>query len=179
MKILRLIAAGFVLLGVAGAAEAHGPTRKKVTETVEINLPPEKVWAVVGNFQDMKWHPAIQTTEGQGGNAKKATRKLTLQGGGTIEEELDRYDAAKMSYAYLITKVDVKVLPVTNYYSWLTVKPAEGGKSLVEWRGAFSRGYPNNDPPAELNDEAAIKAVTAVYRGGLDHLKKTLEGGGS
>ena len=39
------------------AAEAHGPTRQKVTETVEIAAPPEKVWAVVGDFQDMSWHP--------------------------------------------------------------------------------------------------------------------------
>lgn len=177
MRLMTWLAAGFLALGLAALAEAHGPPRKKVTETVEVNLPPEKVWAVVGNFQDMGWHPAVAKTEGQGGNAPKATRVLTLQGGGTIDEELDKYDAEKMSLAYLITRVDVKVLPVTNYYSWLSVKPAEGGKSLVEWRGAFYRGYPNNDPPPDLDDETAIKAVTGVYRAGLDHLKKTLEGG--
>jgi hypothetical protein len=36
----------------------------------------------------------------------------------------------------------------------------------------------NNDPPPELSDEAAVKAVTGVYRGGLDALKETLEAGG-
>ena len=35
----------------------------------------------------------------------------------------------------------------------------------------------NNDPPPELSDEAAMKAVTGVYRGGLDALKKKLESG--
>ena len=30
----------------------------------------------------------------------------------------------------------------------------------------------NNDPPPELNDEAAVKAVKGVYRGGLDALKR-------
>ena len=45
-----------------------------------------------------------------------------------------------------------------------------GGGSLIEWRGAFYRGYPNNDPPPELNDEAAIAAVTGVYQAGLDAL---------
>ncbi len=34
-------------------AIAHGPTRQKVTETVEINASPEKVWEIIGNFQDM------------------------------------------------------------------------------------------------------------------------------
>lgn len=42
-----------------------------------------------------------------------------------------------MSYSYRIDKVDVKVLPVNNYSSTITVVPAEGGKSTVEWRGAF------------------------------------------
>ena len=98
---------------------------------------------------------------------------------GVIEEALEKHDNAKMSYNYRIANVDVKVLPVTNYSSWLTVEPEEGGKSKVEWKGAFYRGYPNNDPPADLSDEAAIKAVTGVYRGGLDALKKSLEAGGS
>ena len=70
----------------------------------------------------------------------------------------------------------MKVLPVTNYSSSITVS-GEGGKSVVEWRGAFYRGFMNNDPPPELSDEAAIKAVTGVYRGGLEALKAKAEGG--
>ena len=48
--------------------------------------------------------------------------------------------------------------------------------AIVEWRGAFYRAYPNNDPPPDKNDEAAVKAVTGVYRSGLAHLKKLVEG---
>ncbi len=177
LRMTGLVAAA--LLAVPTLSMAHGPTRQKITETIEINAPAEKVWAKIGNFQDMSWHPAVEKTEGQGGNEKGATRKLTLKGGATIEEALDKHDDGKMSYGYRITNVDVKVLPVTNYSSSLTVEPQEGGKSKVEWKGAFYRGYPNNDPPADLNDEAAIKAVTGVYRGGLDALKKSLEAGGS
>ena len=88
----------------------------------------------------------------------------------TIDEVLYKYDAAKMTYSYRITDVLVEVLPVTNYSSHLTVKPRAEGGSTVEWRGAFYRGYPNNDPPPELNDEAAIAAVDAVYQAGLDAL---------
>jgi hypothetical protein len=175
--------AGAALALFVSVAEAHGPTRQKVTETVEINAPPEEVWARIGNFQDMSWHPAVAKTEGQGGNTPgeelpaAATRTLTLQGDGTatVDEMLSKYDATDMSYSYRITTVDVKVLPVTNYSSHLTVKKAADGKSLVEWRGAFYRGFPNNDPPPELNDEAAVKVVKAVYRAGLDALKKELE----
>lgn len=171
----KRLALAATILAFPSLAEAHGPSRQKITETVEINAPADKVWAKIGNFQDMSWHPAVEKTEGQGGNEKDATRKITLKGGATIEESLEKYDAAGMSYNYRIINVDVKVLPVTNYSSWLTVKPGEGGKTVVEWKGAFYRGYPNNDPPPELSDEAGRKAVSAVYRAGLDALKASME----
>jgi Polyketide cyclase / dehydrase and lipid transport len=115
-------------------------------------------------------------TTGEGGNDPDAAkRQLTLDGGATIDESLYKYDAGAMSYSYRIDNVDVKVLPVNNYSSTIAVVPAEGGKSTVEWRGAFYRGYPNNDPPPELNDEAALKAVGKVYRAGLENLKKKVE----
>ena len=79
---------------------------------------------------------------------------------------------------YIITAIDMKVLPVNNYSSILRVEDAGDGKSRVIWKGAFYRGYMNNDPPEDLNDAAAVKAVKGVYRGGLDELKKKLEAAG-
>lgn len=163
-------------MGLAGVAFAHGPTRQKITEKIEINAPPEKIWAVIGSFQDMSWLPGVAKTTGDGGNTPdNAKRQLVLDDGATIDESLYKYDANEKTYSYRIEKVDVKVLPVTNYSATIAVLPADGGKSIVEWRGAFYRGYPNNDPPPELNDEAALKAVGAVYRRGLDNLKKKVE----
>jgi len=158
-------------------AFAHGPTRQKVVETVEIDASPDEVWKVIGDFQDMSWHPAISKSQGNGENEVNATRMLTLQSGGTIAEKLIKFDTDKKSYKYEITDVDVKVLPVKNYSSTLSVK-GEGDKSTVQWKGAFYRGFMNNDPPPELSDEAAIKAVKGVYRGGLDALKEKVEAGG-
>jgi Polyketide cyclase / dehydrase and lipid transport len=174
LKRLALVAAlvGFMPL----AAMAHGPSRQKVTETIEINAAPDKVWAVMGNFQDMSWHPAFTKTEGTGANDVNAKRTLTLASGGKIEEQLDKYSAEKMSYAYEITNVDVKDVPVSNYSSNITVT-GEGDKSTVEWKGAFYRGYVNNDPPPELSDEAAVTAITGVYKAGLAALKAKVEGG--
>ncbi|MEO9529047.1 SRPBCC family protein [Roseibium sp.] len=175
---LRILAFLFLSSFAFQSAQAHGPTRQKVTLTQEIAAPPAEVWAVVGNFQDMSWHPAVFSTTGAGGNDIDATRVLTLgqDGGPTLSEVLYKFSDEKMSYSYRITDVKVEVLPVTNYSSHLTVKPGANGGSLVEWRGAFYRGYPNNDPPENLNDEAAIAAVTAVYKAGLDALQKRFPG---
>lgn len=175
LRLMALTIAAATVLPMA--ADAHGPTRQKLTKSVEINAPADKVWKIIGDFQNMSWHPAVEKTEGSGGNEPGAKRKLTLKGGGTIEEALTKYDSTAHSLSYEITNVDVKVLPVTNYSSTLSVA-GEGGKSTVTWRGAFYRGYMNNDPPPELSDEAAMKAVGGVYDGGLDAVKKAAEAGG-
>ncbi len=168
---LSLASAGFV----AAPALAHGPSRQKVVEKIEINAPADKVWAIVGNFQDLSWLPPVAKTEGTGGNDVGAKRKLTLKDGGVIDESVTKYDAAGKSISYKIDNVDVKVLPVNNYSSTITVKDA-GGKTEVEWKGAFYRGFMNNDPPPELSDEAALKAVTGIYKAGLESLKAKAEG---
>jgi hypothetical protein len=160
---------------MTGVASAHGPSRQKVVESIEINAPADKVWAVVGNFGDMSWHPAFAKTEATG-NEVGATRVLTTGTGGKINEKLTKYNAEGKTLSYEITEVDVKVVPVTNYSSTITVT-GTGDKSTVEWKGAFYRGYVNNDPPPELSDEAAVNAITGVYTDGLANLKKKLEGG--
>lgn len=171
-KLALVIAfAGFVSAG----ALAHGPTRQKVTESVEINAPADKVWAVVGNFQDMGWTGIATKTEGTGDNTVGATRKLTVPNG-SLDEKLIKYNAAGKSYSYELPVSDPKVLPVSNYSSTITVT-GEGDKSKVEWKGAFYRSYVNNDPPPEESDEAAVKAVTGLYQAAFGNLKKKVEGG--
>lgn len=175
MRVMTLTAAA-ALAALSFTAEAHGPTRQKVSESIEIAAPADKVWAAVSNFQDAGWIPVVEKTEGKGGNEAKATRVLTLKGGATVEEELGKYDAEKKTMMYRITKVDVKTLPVNDYSSTIEVEDA-GGKTKVTWKGAFYRGYMNNDPPPDLSDEASKKAVLGLYKAGLENLKAKVEKG--
>lgn len=177
MSLKQIVAASFLLVFFPIVAFAKGPTLLKASQSIDINLPAAKVWARIGQFHDLNWHPLIAKTEGKGGNAIGSARLLTLKGGPTIEEVLQKYNADKMSYSYRIKKVDVKVLPVTNYSSDLTVTALGPGKSRVQWSGAFYRGSASDNPPPKLNDAAAVKAVTGVYQLGLAQLKKSLEGG--
>lgn len=166
-----------ILLAFATQAFAHGPTRQKVTETIEINASPEAVWAIMGDFGTAhEWLPMVENTESEGGNDPGASRTLFLVGGGKIIETLKKHNSERMMYSYRIPvdTHDVAVLPVNNYSSSITVKATDSG-SIVTWKGAFYRGYPNNDPPPELSDEAAVEAVTAVYQAGLAHLKEVVE----
>jgi hypothetical protein len=160
-------------------AFAHGPTRQKLELSVEVNAPPDKVWAVIGNFHDLSWVPAVASVAGPGANdPDTAKRTVTLKSGGVWkDEELSDYDAAKFTYGTFLPHVDVKVLPVADFSTHLSVTAEAGGKSLVAWRSAFYRGYPNNDPPPELNEAAAKAAVTAFCQPALDGLKSRFGAG--
>jgi len=169
-------AAIVLMIAVPATAFAHGASRLKMLETIEINAPAAKVWKVIGNFQDMNWRPGVMKTTGTGGNTPNvAKRVLLLAGGATINESLYKYDAQAMTYSYFIDKVDVKVFPVNNYSSTISVESEPGGKSRVKWLGAFFRGDPLFDPPLALNDDAATKAVKELYVYGLETLKQRIE----
>lgn len=68
-KLCSAVAAASLLW--AGYAQAHGPTRQKLSESIEINAPPEAVWAIVGDFaHPEKWLPMVESTTAQGGNER-------------------------------------------------------------------------------------------------------------
>ena len=160
---------------IPAVALAHGPSRKKEITTIEINAPADKVWAVVGNYKDMSWHADIAKSEADGEEAEKSKRTLSFKSGAVFTDSLLTLDPAQKKIEFMTDKEDLKTLPIEGYTSVITVK-GEGDKSTVEWKGAFYRGYMNNDPPPELSDEAAIKAISAYQRRGLDSLKAVVEG---
>jgi hypothetical protein len=156
---------------------AHGAAPLKSVETVVIDAPPEKVWAVVSDFAHYDWLPGVVRIEASGGvEPEKAKRKLIMSDGGAVEETLVRWDAERMTLAWHRDHDDVKRLPAINYMTHVTVKPAGENKSLVEWKGRFYRGHPFNDPPPGLDDDTALAAVTALHRADLAALKARVEG---
>jgi mxaD protein len=166
---------------------AHGPVRQKAEEKITINAPAEKVWAIIKDFGSMSWHPEVFNTTSQGGNEKGATRVLTLKDGGTLTEELKKYDEKKMSYAYKITEMSssksithagaeekVPALPVNDYAASIELAN-KGDKTEVSWKAGYYRAYMNNNPPEEMNEETANAAVKSVLETGLLNLKTLAE----
>ncbi|HAF00815.1 MAG TPA: SRPBCC family protein [Methylophilaceae bacterium] len=165
---------GLVVLGACATSGSKGIAGDlKVEEKVSINAPASKVWEKVSNFGDLgAWHPAVAKTEISGeANKMGAVRILTLQDGGTIKETLTSYSASGMTYAYVINE---GVLPFSDYASKILVKPTQSGSEVI-WTGHFKRKDLSATPVKGQDDEAAINTAHAVYRGGLDHLKKILE----
>ena len=169
------LAAAFAAALPITPAFAHGPTPHKAEETVTIARPPAEVWKAVADFDALaKWNPAVKSSVASKGNAPGSERTVVLAAGGELIDSLDTYDAAAMSYGYRLYQENVEAFPVSYYTAELSVKPADGGSEVV-WSARYYRGDTHNDPPENLNDAAAQKAIHDLFRAGLDNLKRTLE----
>ena len=186
-KLLTLISLLFFFFSVP--ASAHGPVRGKLTATIKIDAPADKIWDIIKNYDDMSWLPPVDTTSAKSGNKKGTIRVLTLKDGATITEELKKYNEDKMSYKYKITDIssvgviehagkseEIPALPVDNYQATITVK-GEGNSSVVTWVATYYRAYVNNNPPPELNEDAADAAITEVLTLGLTNLAQQFDSG--
>jgi len=174
-----LLAAVFASLGAvsasAGAANAAASVLHE-TKTVDIGASPAKIWAVIGNFSDLTWVPPVKASAATMGNTPGSVRTLDL-GGPKLVERLQSYDATTMTYTYVITPdpANVKVLPVTDYTSTITIKPSGMG-GVVTWTGTFKRADQGDHPAANMDDAAATGAIGGVYDAGLGALKAKVAG---
>lgn len=146
----RVLLAAAFCVGVAGPAWALD-----VTKSIDVAASPEAVWKTIGGFCGIgDWHPVIEKCV-PSKKGDKDVRTLSLKGGGTIVEEQESRDDAKMAYTYTILEGP---LPVTDYHSTLRVAKAGSG-SKVTWTGTFkAKGAP--DPKAQ-------EAIAGVYEAGL------------
>jgi mxaD protein len=156
-------------LSMAAAPQLH------VRKTITIDASAAKVWKMVKDFDSLgAWHPAVAKDEIVEGtnNSVGAVRLLTLKGGGTIKEKLLRFDPAGHTFKYTILE---GVLPVSDYFSSLSVTSVGKHQALVTWSGRFKRKNVGDNPADNENDKTAVDTITGVYQSGLDNLKKLAE----
>lgn len=162
---------------LASPALAHGPTPIKVDESIVIAADPATIWRIAGKFDGLaNWHPDIESVVAKGGDAPGAEREIAFRKGGALKEGLDEYDAAAFKYSYRMSDPNLDALPISSYSVTFTIKPAAGGGSQVDWYGRLYRGDTSNEPPENLNDDAARAAMSEFLRAGLKGLKKKVEG---
>lgn len=144
------------------ASKTTQPT--KVNSTTHLNVPAEKVWERIGQFKALAdWHPSVEKSElEQGGQV----RRVSLVGGGTIVERLERIDDESFKYRYSF--VD-SPFPVSDYVSELKVTKDESGNGCdVEWSSEFS--------PTGASASDAQKVIRDVYEAGLKNLQTLFRG---
>lgn len=168
---------GLIALLMCAPAFAHGPTPIKIDESIVIAADPKAVWAVAGKFDGLaNWHPDVQSVKATGGDAAGAEREVTFKKGGVLKEGLDEYDPGAFKLSWRMSDPNLDAMPASSYTLTFTIEPAPQGGSLVKWRGRLYRGDTSNEPPENLNDDAARTAMSNYVRAGLEGLKKKAEG---
>jgi carbon monoxide dehydrogenase subunit G len=156
-----------MLAAVAAFTLSQAAYAVEVNETVDTSASPKTVWHLIGKFEDIvNWLPGVASSPADKGSKVGSVRVITLKAPGdpTVTETLTARKGH--SYSYKIDKVDPKVLPVTDYTSTITVTKSAGG-STVTWHGSFTA--------AGTDDASASKAVSGLYRSGLDNIKTLVE----
>lgn len=149
---------------------AHGPTRQKVKETIEINTASIAVWKMIKKFEKVgDWHTIYSSISSPEENLRNFVSKPDGSKG-SIEILSSSDDLMRLKYRLK----NPASIPVNNYSAQIIVQD-NNEKSIVTFKGAFYRKYVNNDPPPGEDDEAAIKAVTEIYKSSLKELKTNLE----
>jgi Polyketide cyclase / dehydrase and lipid transport len=127
--------------------------------TMSSSLSPDELWKKVGDFCGIgTWHPAAEKCVL---SADGKQRTISLKGGGTIVEALEKWNDSKRSYSYTIVS---SPLPVANYHSTISViRKAKG--SALKWTGRYkAKG---------VSKAEAKKVIDGIYEAG----EKALVGG--
>ncbi len=132
----------------------------KVNMTTQVPVSADKLWELIGQFNGLpNWHPAIEKSELE---EDGKVRRLTLVGGGSIVERLERVDDSEHLYRYSILE---SPLPVADYVAEIRVRQNEDGTgSTIEWSSEFK--------PKAASVQKATELIPGIYQTGFDNLKK-------
>ena len=174
MNFFKLFFTVILIVSFYNNADGHGPSRQKVSEKIEINTNPEKVWEIVKNFMKFDWNPSVKKVSVEN-NKVGSERKLEFEGGKFIKQKLEKIDETKRLISWRIIETSNEIMPVNSYAAKVFVKEGENGKTIVNHKAGFYRGFMGNDPPPELNDENSKKKVQFFISENLKGLKEIIE----
>jgi mxaD protein len=126
----------------------------RIEKIIDIDRSPDDVWAVVGDVGAIStWLPAIGESSFQDG-----VRACTMEGGGSLREQISNHDDASRSYEYEITE---SPMPLEHHHAWMSVAEVDGG-SRVTW-------------VTEISPDDAAAAMEPVFEEGMQSLKAHLQ----
>lgn len=148
---------------VALASGVSPALSASLSQSIDVNAAPEKVWAAIGSFCAIKdWLPPVGACIEDG--KTPPTRTLVTKDGKAafVETQTARNDA-EHSYSYMFVS---SPLPVTNYISTIRVVSKREGVSTVTWSGSYT--------PEAGKEQDADTALRDVYNSGMTGIRSKL-----
>lgn len=139
----------------------------KVQMSTTLPVPAQTVWNTIGGFNALaEWHPGVAKSEQETEKDGATVRRLTLTGGGTIVERLERKSDQERVYTYSILE---SPLPVANYVATLKARDEGGNRCTVEWSSEFE--------PSGAPEGQAEQVIRGIYEAGFNNLRRMFGGG--
>ncbi|MEI6302928.1 MAG: SRPBCC family protein [Betaproteobacteria bacterium] len=131
---------------------------QSVIQSIDLAASADKVWALIGSFGSLTWHPLVGKVNLTGTGPGQLRAVQTIDGKQMIER-LTATNPPTRAYTYTV----VSGLPVADYTGTLGVRP-KGAGCTVEWRAQYLP-----DGQADI----VIKTIlTTLFKVGLGNLKK-------
>lgn len=120
-----------------------------------VNADADHVWRVLKQFgQISTWHPAISQSEIEDGvsdGLAGCVRRLTLQDGGVLREQLLTMDDPRRSLSYRFLE---SPLPLDNYVANVSLVPlTDQATTVIQWTASFDV----RDPDPQGQQLAVVK----------------------
>ena len=138
----------------------------KVYRSAIVNASADKVWKLVRDFNGLpKWHPAIATSEIEGGlpaDRVGCVRRFTRRSdGGLLREKLLALadDTRTLTYNILVSP-----MPVANYMAGMRFTPITmGGGTFAEWWAVFEvTSGPPQVTADDIGDNVFVVGFAAI-----------------
>ncbi len=135
----------------------------KVYRSAIVRAPADKVWKLARDFNGLpKWHPAIATSEIEGGLAADrvgCVRRFTRRSdNGLLREQLLSLadDTRTLTYSILVSP-----MPVANYMAGMRFTPITmGNQTFAEWWAVFDV---TSGPPQATADDIGDNVFVAGF----------------
>jgi hypothetical protein len=130
----------------------------------KVAAPAKRCWDLLADFGGLaELSPMIESCEVEG-EGVGAVRTLHAAGGMKLQERLEAHDEAGLTFSYSI--IGDNPLPLTDYYSTVTIEPVGDDACVIDWRGRFEPEGDDESGPAGI--------VNGIYTGGIAALGKKL-----
>ena len=142
----------------------------KVFESGIVDASADDVWAIFRDFGGVrKIAPPITSCEIEDGKVADqvgAIRRLTLEGGITVREQLVELSDVERRVKLIMLPPEAR--PIRDYMAEVRVIPiTDCGKALIEWTGCFE---------ASETDSAELEQTYhAIYRSGIEGVRAYLK----
>ena len=137
-----------------------------VYRSAVIKAPADKVWKLVRDFNALpKWHPAIATSEIEGGlpsDRVGCVRRFTRKSdGGLLREKLLAFSDSERTFTYNILE---SPMPVRNYVATMRFTPVTvGNQTFAEWWAEFDvTSGPEQATVTDIGDNVFVAGFASI-----------------